>query len=190
MTRVSATLLGVWLAVVPFASLARDAGSPHQMTKPDGSLDMDTCAVCHNEDFSLQRSKLETCTLCHAQTIHAGADEHLHAAPAAVKRALEGRPEGAPTLPLADDGHMYCGTCHLFHDPKVTSEDWLAHGWLPPDGGLAAAVRQAVVDRWAALAAHSEDKSAVGKFAAQGTRQMRLPVDDGQLCRQCHGALR
>src|SRR5262249_4572488 len=162
---------------------------PHHMTAPDGSLDPSACGMCHNEDFSLQRTKLETCTLCHAQTLHAGADEHLRASPAAVKAAL-GDTGTTPPLPLADDGHIYCGTCHLFHDPKVASEDWLTHGWLPPDGGVAAAVRQSVVDRWAALSATSEDKSAVGKFAAKGTRQMRLPVDDGQLCRRCHGAPR
>ena len=95
---------------------------------------------------------------------------------------------GAVALPLADDGHIYCGTCHIFHDPKVASEDWLKHGWLPADRGLAAAVRQGVADRWAALAAASEEKGAVGKFAAKGTLQLRLPVDDGQLCRRCHGA--
>ena len=190
MTRAIATVLGLWLAVVPAVGRAQDQGSPHHMTKPDGSLDMETCGMCHNEDLSLQRSKLETCTLCHSQTVHAGADEHLRAAPTDVKRALEGQPKGAPALPLADDGHMYCGTCHLFHDPKVTSEDWLAHGWLPANDGFSGAVRQAVTARWAALAAHSEDKSAVGKFATTGTRQMRLPVDDGQLCRPCHGALR
>jgi hypothetical protein len=93
-------------------------------------------------------------------------------------------------LPLTDDGRMYCATCHLFHDPKVMSEDWLAHGWLPPDIGVTAAIRQGVVDRWAALAEKAGDKGAVGTFATKGTRQLRLPVNDGQLCRQCHGALR
>ena len=70
------------------------------------------------------------------------------------------------------------------------SEDWLAHGWVPPDSGMPGAVRQAVVDRWAALAEKVGEKSALGQFASKGTRQLRLPVADGQLCRQCHGALR
>jgi hypothetical protein len=185
----AAALLGVWLVLAPMAACA-DGDSPHHMTTSDGSLDMTTCAVCHNEDFSLQRSKLETCTLCHAQTSHAGSDEHLRVSPSAVKNALGETPQGGAVLPLADDGHIYCGTCHLFHDPKVTSEGWLAHGWLPPTSGLPAAVRQAVTERWAALVASSEDKGTVGKFATKGTTQMRLPVDDGQLCRRCHGALR
>lgn len=169
---------------------AQDAGSPHRMTKADGALDMDTCGMCHNEDMSLQRSKVETCTLCHSPTVHAGAQEHLRATPFDVKQALKGQPEGAPALPLGDEGRMYCGTCHYFHDPKVMEEQWLAHGWVPPDSGIAGAVRKGVTDRWAALAAKSDDQAALGQFAAKGTRQLRLPVDDGQLCRQCHGALR
>jgi hypothetical protein len=195
MSRALTTVLGVWLAVAPVVGRAQDEGSPHHMTKPDGSLDMEKCGACHNEDLSLQRSKLETCTLCHAQTVHAGAAEHLRADPAAVKRvlvarALAGQAEGAPALPLGDDGHIYCGTCHLFHDPKVTGEDWLKEGWLPRDSDLPGAVRQGVVDRWAALAAQSEDKTPVGRLATKGTRQLRLPVGDGQLCRRCHGVLR
>lgn len=189
MTRATATVLGLWLALA-VAARAQDAGSPHHMTKPDGSLDMDTCGACHNEDMSLQRSKLETCTLCHGQTVHAGADEHVRASAPAVQKALAGQPKGGPALPLAADGRIYCGTCHLFHDPKVMSEDWLAHGWLPPESGLPGAVRQAVIVRWAALAEKAGETGALGEFASKGTRQLRLPVSDGQLCRQCHGALR
>src|SRR5262249_35069447 len=110
--------------------------------------------------------------------------------PAAVKRALEGALKGSPALPLAEDGHIYCGTCHLFHDPAVAQEAWLAQGWLPPDKELPAAVRQAVRDRWSALTLKAGKKEPTGHFAAHGTRQMRLPVDTGQLCGQCHGALR
>ena len=189
MTRVVASALAVCLLLAA-AALAQEAGSPHHMTKSDGSLDMQTCGVCHNEDMSLQRSKVETCTLCHAQTVHAGSDEHLRASAAAVKQGMAGQPKGGPALPLTDDGRIYCGTCHFFHDPKVMSEDWLAHGWLPPDSGVSGTVRQAVIDRWAALAAKSDEKAALGQFATKGTRQLRLPVADGQLCRQCHGALR
>jgi hypothetical protein len=160
------------------------------MTKPDGELDTEICGVCHNEDLSLQLSKAETCTLCHSTTVHAGADEHLEAAPEAVKRLLAEQAPGSPALPLDDDGRIYCGTCHLFHDPVVMSENPLARGWLPRAGGLPGAVGQEVLARWTALAAHSEDKTAVGELASKGNRQLRLPVDGGQLCRQCHGAVR
>jgi hypothetical protein len=189
-TGLIAIAVAAWLALVSAPARAEDVGPPHHMTKSDGSLDMEACGACHNEDLSLQRSKLETCTLCHAETVHAGSAEHLRAAPAAVKSSLAGRPKEAPALPLADDGRMHCGTCHLFHDPKVMGEDWLAHGWVPPDSGMSAAIRQGIIDRWAALAAKSKDQAAVGSFATKGSRLLRLPVDRGQLCQQCHGAVR
>lgn len=189
MTRALVIVLGVLLAL-SCGARAQEEGSPHHMTKPDGSLDMDTCGACHNEDLSLQRSKVETCTLCHAPTSHAGSEEHGRAAAPAVKQALAGQPSGAPALPLTEDGRIYCGTCHFFHDPKVMSEEWLTQGWIPPDSGLPGAVRGAVGERWAALAEKAGEKSALGQFAGKGTRQLRLPVADGQLCRQCHGALR
>ncbi|MGH7789247.1 MAG: hypothetical protein ACRERC_20425 [Candidatus Binatia bacterium] len=179
-------------AVLALAVVARadDSGSPQHMTTSDGELNMEICGACHTEDMSLQRSKLETCTLCHSQTQHAGASEHVTASAAAVKVALANQPKDGPPLPLAEDGRMFCGTCHLFHDPKVMGEDWLAQGWIPPDSGLSATVRQTVIERWAKLAAKSEDKAPIGRFATKGTRQLRLPVDKGQLCAQCHGALR
>jgi hypothetical protein len=186
--RIIAAMVSLWLAVVPAMTRAEEADSPHHMAKPDGELDMEKCGVCHNEDLSLIQPKLETCTLCHALTGHAGAAEHLRAAPAAVKQALE-QSKGSPALPLTDDGHIYCGTCHLFHDPSFTGETWLSQGWLPRTSGLPSAVREEVLARWKLMAAQP-DKGAVGKFAAEGTRQLRMALDDGQLCRHCHGALR
>jgi hypothetical protein len=188
-TRILALVLAAWLAGAAVAR-ADDDESPHRMTTAEGELDMERCGVCHTEDMSLESSALETCTLCHPQTAHAGANEHVTASAAAAKAALATRPKDGPELPLAEDGRMYCGTCHLFHDPKVDEEPWLPRGWLPPDSGLSGAIRQGVLERWAALAARSEDQAPVGQFAAEGTRLLRLPVDQGQLCRQCHGALR
>lgn len=189
MKRAVAVALVAWV-ICDVTARAEDDASPHHMVKSDGELNMEICGACHTEDMSLQRSKLETCTLCHSQTAHAGANEHVTASAAAVKAAVATQPKDAPTLPLAEDGRMYCGTCHLFHDPKVMDESWLAQGWLPPDGGVSGAIRQSVIDRWTALAAKAEDKTPLGQFATKGTRQLRLPVNEGQLCRQCHGALR
>jgi len=185
--RILAVALAFSLSFVPAAVHAEDEGSPHHMTKPDGSLNMDICGACHNPDMSLQRSKLETCTLCHAPTVHAGSNEHLSGSPAAVKSALAQQPKGAPALPLTDDGHIYCGTCHFFHDPKVMEEKWLTQGWLPADAGVSGAIRKGVIDRWAALAATAGEKDELGQFATKGTRQLRIPAEGGQLCRQCHG---
>lgn len=188
MSRAPATLIAIGLLLAT-AARGDDSSSPHLMTKSDGSLNMETCGVCHNEDMSLQRSKLETCTLCHAQSAHAGSDAHVRASAAAVKQIMGEQKQEGPALPLTEEGKIYCGTCHLFHDPKVLGEDWLAHGWLPPDSGVPGAVRQQDVERWAALAQKTDEKSALGSFATEGTRQLRMPVNDGQLCRQCHGSL-
>lgn len=191
MSRLAAIALSICVAAAAQPLWADDASSPHHMANKDGSLDMQKCGVCHSEDLSLLQPKLETCTLCHAQTSHAGSNNHLRADPQAVKAALAtDAPKGGPAFPLTDDGHMYCGTCHLFHDPSFEGEAWLATGWLPPDKGVSAAVKQGVLDRWAKLAADDGAKDPLGHFAAKGTRQLRLPVDDGQLCRRCHGALR
>lgn len=188
---IRALVLAIGLSLVGVcAAPGQEAGSPHKMTKADGSLDMDMCALCHEKDLTLSRSKLETCTLCHAQTSHAGSNEHLGASPAAVKQALERKPKDGPALPLTPEGRIYCGTCHLFHDPAVMEEHWLSVGWLPPDSGVSGAIRSSVIERWAALAARSDDQKALGQFATKGTRQLRLPVDAGQLCHQCHAELR
>lgn len=185
MRRPLALLLGGWLVVAVAAHAQEEGSPPHHMTKANGELDMDVCSACHTKDMSLERPLLETCTLCHSQTSHAGSDEHVRAEPAAVKQSLAARPKDAVALPLSEDGHMWCGTCHLYHDPKVMQEDWLKKGWVPPESGLPGNVRQAVLDRWAALAAKADDKSPLGRFKAKGI-QLRLPVSEGQLCRQCH----
>ena len=105
--------------------------------------------------------------------------------------AVVGRAGGRCPGPAAHRGRqIYCGTCHLFHDPKVMSENWLKEGWLPPERGVSGAVRQSVIDRWAVLAAASNQKGPLGEFATEGTRQLRMPIDGGQLCRHCHKAPR
>lgn len=175
--------------LVTTAAARAPVGAPHDMTTADGELDPEACGACHNEDMSLQRTKLETCTLCHSTSTHSGSLEHLRVDPARVKQALEGRPKDAIALPLAEDGHIWCGTCHLFHDPNVLEEKWLAEGWKPPAGGLSGAVRESVTERWTVLAHDADQKTVPAKFAAEGTRLLRAPVSDGTLCRQCHRVL-
>lgn len=188
MIRVAAVVVA---GVLALAGAVRAAGepSPHVALQSDGELNMETCGACHTDDLSLERSKLETCTLCHSDTPHAGAHEHVTANAAAVEAALKTQPKEGPTLPLGDDGRMYCGTCHLFHDPKVDELEALPPLWVPPDHGLSGTVRQAVIDRWATLGAKAGEKEPLGKLD-KGTRYLRLPVNQGQLCRQCHGAPR
>lgn len=179
----------IGLLALSGAVLAQDSGSPHHMTTADGKVDTDKCYLCHEEDLhTLSRSKVETCTLCHSTTPHSGAAEHLRAAPASVARALDGK-QGNPTMPLTEDGHIYCGTCHIFHDPQVTHEAALATGWVPPSTGLPEAVRSSLTAQWERVASkYAGTEGPVAKFAAVGTRNLRLPVNDGTLCRHCHGS--
>ena len=179
-------LIAVLTAAAPVHG--EDAESAHRMVKPDGSLDMEKCGACHNEDMSLSRSKLETCTLCHSATFHSGTAEHLGAAPASVARMLP-QEQPTPALPLREDGGIFCGTCHLFHDPAVGSEQLLSSGWVPPATGLPEAVRRALTAQWAHVAHKYDESEAGARFATQGTKALRLPVNDGSLCKRCHGSL-
>jgi len=185
--RVTAAIAVLLALAMPPRIAGAAEGSPHHMTKADGELDREKCAVCHTPDMGLLLgTKLDTCTLCHAVASHSGSAEHVRVEPAAVAAALAGRAKDAVALPLSEDGHIWCGTCHLYHDPKVMGEAWLAHGWVPPDSGLPGAVRDGVLIRWARLAEVHGEATKGGSFATQGTRQLRLPVEDGTLCRQCH----
>jgi hypothetical protein len=174
------------LAVSAAGAARADSASPHIMVLPDGKLDQSKCGACHTPDMSLLGTKLETCTLCHSEAEHSGSREHIGAAKEKVAVRMQARAKDSIELPLAEDGKIYCGTCHLYHDPKVLDEAWLASGWVPPDSGLPGAVRESVIARWARLDA-GESKDPLGEFASTGTRQLRLPVSDGSLCVQCHG---
>lgn len=189
MRRLSAGALLAALCCVPVAGRAAPENF-HVMTLPDGKVDESKCGACHSEDMRLTAGRLETCTACHSTSEHSGTLEHLRADAGRVAEAMRQRPADGVAMPLAEDGRIWCGTCHLFHDPKVRGEAWLERGWLPPDDGLPGAVRKRVIERWAALAAAAGQEEPLGEFASHGTRMLRLPVSDGTLCRQCHAELR
>jgi hypothetical protein len=167
----------LWLA----PAAADDSGSPHTST------DSAVCSICHNDDMSLLSPKSEICTTCHDESEHAGSAEHLHMEPARVRRALASNPSGEE-LPLTDDGHIWCGTCHVWHAPAL-GEAWLSKGWVPPDSGLPGAVRAGVTARWTEIASAHDQKKVEAQFASTGTRQLRLSYQDGSLCKRCHGKL-
>jgi hypothetical protein len=176
--RLGFLLAALWL---PLAVAAEDTASPHTSTDPA------ICPICHKDDMSLQSPKNEICTTCHNEIQHAGSAEHLRMEPARVQRALAAAPSGEK-LPLTDDGHIWCGTCHLWHAPSL-DKAWLPKGWVPPDSGLPGTVRAGVTARWAEIARAHDQKKVDAEFAATGTRQLRLPVQDGSLCKRCHGNL-
>jgi len=193
MTRTGAILACMLLAVA--ASAVRvgaegAGGSPHHMTRRDGSLDEKACGGCHTPDMGLPGKKVDSCILCHGASPHSGAMEHLQSDPARVAELLSTRTTGGPPLPLSENGGIWCGTCHLFHDPKVLGEKWLERGWVPPESGLPGLVRRDVSRRWDAILEARGEKGPAGEWAEKGTRQLRLPYEGGVLCLQCHGALR
>jgi hypothetical protein len=157
--------------------------SPHQMLKPDGEPDTDKCLVCHTDDMSLSQPKAEICTTCHAPNTHAGIAQHLAAPPAEVARRTKDK---TPSLPLTDDGTIYCGTCHVFHDPKISEESILARRWFPPNTGLPQAVRQSLEKRWTQAAEADGNSAPPATFTDRGTTRLRLSIEDGGLCRHCH----
>ena len=183
-TRVFAFSL-VFLLALGAPVAAADDSSPHHMTKPDGTLDDEKCGACHEADMTLSRSKLETCTVCHTMTPHAGSLEHLTASPAEVAPRIK-NVAGKVDLPLADNGGMYCGTCHVFHDPALGTP-WLPDTPSRPPSAYAEAVRTALEQRFGEMAQRSGAASPLATFRTTHTRALRLSADDGGLCKACHG---
>lgn len=183
MKRTSLLLVAVITAA---AAAAQTPDSPHWMVGPDGEPDPEKCAVCHAEDMSLLQSKSETCAFCHTEFPHPGAERHARTDAAAVARLLPPEGPDAPSLPLTEDGKIYCGTCHFFHDPRVMGDEWLDQAWVPSGSGLSQIIRQAVQARWDALAERAGRDEPLAHFSPKGTRALRLPIRDGTLCRHCH----
>lgn len=181
-------LLALLLAAAPPVARAddeEDDSNPHRMSDPD---DDESCGFCHEEDMSLSQSLLDTCLTCHSETEHGGAREHLRARAAEVAAALPTpvKADESATLPLTDEGTIWCGTCHLYHDPRVNEEALLPHAWIPPATGLPGAVRTAMAARWPDLAAKYDEEPPIARFAVGGSTALRLPVDNGELCITCH----
>jgi hypothetical protein len=176
-------------ASLSVAGLASAQGfNPHEMMQADGSADTSKCSLCHDPSFALARSKAETCTLCHSESTHSGSAEHLRAGPAAVAGLIPAK-EGKPSWPLTEDGHIYCGTCHLFHDPalKMGPDLALDVAWVRPTTGLPYALRLAKTEEADQLVAKVDGVEKWGEFSATGSRMLRGPVGNGSLCRHCHG---
>jgi hypothetical protein len=176
------------LAVITLGSAAAwgdDSENPHLMIGADGKADASKCNVCHNDDLTLTLPKSDTCTLCHSASLHAGAQEHLRLEPARVTRLIPAPKEGSPVLPLTDEGGIYCGTCHVFHDPRVSDETALDQPWVP-SGRLAQAVREELLADLAAAGSAHATKTPPAMTFSDGTTRLRLPIADGGLCRHCH----
>jgi hypothetical protein len=173
------------LLLLPGAGRAND-DSPHKMLKADGEVDTAKCAVCHDEEMGLSRSKLETCTLCHSATLHSGVADHLRANAVSVKARLQAVKKGEPDFPLTDDGQIYCGTCHIFHDPAVSNDTPLSSEPVRSSAPVARAVRDRLARELPELAKRYGQNETGATLADRSTRMLRLPINDGSLCRHCH----
>ena len=187
--RLAALTLFALLALTCTAIAEEEADTPHRMLKPDGDVDTDKCQVCHQEDMTLAQPKADLCVMCHSATLHAGVAEHLRASPAQVAQLVAGAKKDAPEFSLTEDGAIFCGTCHIFHDPRVVGDQYVDQLWLPRSAGLPEVVRQGLTDHWGRVATKYGESEPGAKFSARGTRALRLPVSDGSLCRHCHGTL-
>jgi len=182
----------LFLAIVLAAAPAwgEESFSPHKMVGKDGQPDMEKCAICHNPDFSLLQPRSEICLMCHSQNNHSGALRHLEAKPAAVAQFLEHAAKEETKLPLTEEGGIFCGTCHYFHDPAISGETPLASPWLPPTTGLAGAVRDKLQATLTELAQKQGATEPAFTFATKSTTAIRLPVSNGALCHHCHGNMK
>jgi hypothetical protein len=180
----------LWLAALLLFVLAPaparaddDDQNPHLMLDKDGEPDTDKCEFCHEDDLSLTRSKEETCLICHTTQQHAGSAQHVAIKGDVLARVVPKSKSDDFDLPLTDSGGIYCGTCHLFHDPKDASEPWLAQGCKERKTPFADAVKRNV-EKFRDTTADAQ----AAHFVSEGTRALRMPVCDGTLCMQCHEA--
>ena len=182
MKRGTASFLIAMLFLFPVspAVAQEDEGNPHLMLDENGEPRLDKCGFCHDDDLTLLQSKEDTCTACHSAAQHAGSSRHLSASPEAVARVLPNWKEDEK-LVFTDNGGIYCGTCHLFHDQKDESEPWLASGCKERTTEFSAAVRRDVEQQRDSIA-----DAQAAHIVAEGTRALRYPVCDGTLCRHCH----
>jgi hypothetical protein len=176
-------ILSLWVCMA-LRVLANDE-NPHWMLLPNGEPDEEKCAICHDEDKNLLSSKEETCLSCHDRTLHSGSTEHLRATAAEVERLLPPKEQAGVEFPLAEDGRIYCGTCHLFHDPRVDEVNLAAPRSLP-QAGLAKEIRQAIEQNVRGVRAAQPGAELEWSFAPQSTGFLRLPIDDNRLCTACH----
>jgi hypothetical protein len=182
MIRILLLLLALLLGAPTLS--AQDDANPHLMLDKDGEPDLDKCGFCHDDDLSLLQAKEENCLTCHSATEHGGADEHLRAKGDAVA-ALLPKWKDDESLDFTDAGGVYCGTCHLFHDPNDASEPWLQDQAGKPATEFSAAMRRALETYRDSIAGPD-----AAHFGDKPTRALRLPAHNGALCVHCHSQQR
>lgn len=149
----------------PLSKTRKSPHEPAEVAKTDGS-----CAACHNaipkagaapQDAALRLKPELACTTCHPGTIHAGVSEHLGAR---LDHELTG--SAAADLPLGRNLTVQCWTCHNVHKAGEPAPKALT--------GLAARIQ-------------GTERPPSTATDPKHDPMLALPVDDGSLCRACHG---
>lgn len=153
----------------------KDEDNPHEkMVRSKG-----VCIECHTKvpkpgehaaDYFLVDAPSENCLGCHDESEHAGTHEHLG------QELEKDADPAAARLPLDEHGKMACFTCH---DPHPAG---LIEGRTVHKAAMNAETRAFVAAR--PLPAKVERLEPSEAFGAL----LRIPVADGEGCRQCHVA--
>ena len=181
----------------------------HLMIDEHGEIKEKNCLYCHQEVHEQRDERLEPsqvklrlpaeklCFGCHLKTPHLNAVEHQGAKPKPeMKQHMQDKArEHAILLPLSEDGHVTCISCHSPHPEGVMQEGNPAGAQVSADvekgviyedhswDGVYRADKQQRLEDWAMQS---------GEYHALGYRRLshevllRLPARDGSLCLSCH----
>lgn len=155
--------------------------NPHAAMR-DPATRADACLLCHQtmpepgeKIDALRVPSIDTCRGCHFETTHAGSAEHQIVMPPDV--AARARAAG---LPLTDDNRAACATCHDPHPPGATPTADLRADWDQ---------RRIITEAWETDVLAPAQLARAGAHVAPLDTSMdmlRLPLEDGTLCRTCH----
>lgn len=181
----------------------------HLMIDERGEIKEKNCLYCHEEvhekrDQPLEPAQLKLrlpaeklCFGCHLKTPHLNAVEHQGAKPKPeMKKHMDQMArEHAIILPLAEDGHVTCISCHSPHPDGVMQEGNPAgaqvsadveKGVTYEDHSWDAVFRADKQQRLEDLAMQSGEHHALGYRRLKSEVLLRLPAKDGSLCLSCH----
>jgi len=180
----------------------------HAQLDERGKPREENCKYCHREvpdrehPPKREESKLRLpvdriCLGCHLKTPHLNALEHSRKPEEKMrKRIREAEKAYRVILPLDEQGHVTCVTCHSPHEKGVIDEghpagrqvadrsveegpDYRSSRWSP----IYRADKEA---RLAELERKSGESVELDYRRLAGEVLMRLPAADGSLCRACH----
>ncbi|MBW2255151.1 MAG: hypothetical protein JRI25_11200 [Deltaproteobacteria bacterium] len=151
---------------------------PHHPEAPRSPTDP-TCSACHSTlpetgaapaESNLRWDDTDACVVCHIGEVHYGVGMHVgNRVPEDVQATLP------PSIAL-HDGDVTCWSCHEVHDGVSTGK---------LGGRMGKAMREAALkSKWKDV---EEDAMWPGTSAAEHPPLLALELENGALCRACHG---